>query len=77
MIEGHELFYVLRRESPEERTGMPIPTLPERSQAYELLPNTPLDKDDALAYGALMFALGRRQITLEVTALLKEKKLIQ
>ena len=77
MIEDYEIRYILRRESPEEREGLPVPTRLERDQAYELLPNTPLNKDDAHDYGALMFALGRRQVTMEVTALLKEKGLIK
>lgn len=48
----------------------------ERTPAYELLPNTPLMKDAALEYGALMFALGRRQVTMEVEAWMKEQDLL-
>ena len=64
--------YVLRDESPEELSGLPVPLQVERDQAYQLLPTTPLNKDDAVAYGSLMFALGRRQVSMEVRGWLKE-----
>lgn len=67
--------YLLRFESQEERKGMPVPTKIEQSQAYQLVPETPLMLNDATKYGALMFALGRRQVTLEVEGWLKENGL--
>ena len=66
---------LLRAESVEERSGLPIPSWIEKQQAYQLLPNTPLMKDVATEYGALMFALGRRQVTMEVEGWLKENNL--
>ncbi len=60
-----DIEYLMRKETREERGGLPAPTQLEEQQAWILLPNTPLHQTDALKYGALMFALGRRQITLE------------
>ena len=64
--------YVLRDESPEELSGLPVPSQVERDHAYQLLPNTPLNQHEAHMYGALMFALGRRQVSMEVRGWLKE-----
>lgn len=66
---------ILRMETALEKRGLPVPTQIERDYAYRLLPNTPLNKDNAHDYGALMFALGRRQITIEVLAWIKDNKL--
>jgi len=69
------LKYLLRAESAEERTGLPIPRPHEKNPPYELLPNTPLMKDEALKYGELMFALGRRQVSMEVRGWLRDNGL--
>ncbi len=66
-----DISRILRNESVEELRSLPVPTHVERDHAYQLLPNCPLSKDDALDYGALMFALGRRQVSIEVNALIK------
>ena len=67
--------YLLRQETPGERAGLPVPTELEKHQAWFLLPNTPLDQKTAERYGALMFALGRRQVTMEISAWAKENNL--
>ncbi len=72
----HLKKYLFRAETREEKSGLPVVRPEEKRQAYELLPNTPLMKDAALEYGALMFALGRRQVTMEVEAWMKEQGIL-